>query len=298
MALPLHAVSAGPTPSADPVLTAIREAASATGTDFGYLLKTAMRESSLNPEALAKTSSAAGLFQFIEQTWLGLVDRHGAKYGLAQEAATVDRTASGRFTVADAGERERILALRHDPAVSAALAGEMTRESADALERHIGRRPSEGELYMAHFLGLGGARALIEAAEARPADDAADLFPAAAKANRPIFYGEGGQARTVGEVYRKLAKLPDAGDPMAKLAESAPASAQAVVAPKEEEAAFPPAGAPSRSAAAGSWYGGPAPLRLTAAIVEILASLDPIPDGKDAGKPAKAPRPATPFPSA
>ena len=49
----------------------------------GFLLKTATRESSLNPDAKAKSSSAAGLFQFIEQTWLGLVKSDGPRLGLA-----------------------------------------------------------------------------------------------------------------------------------------------------------------------------------------------------------------------
>ncbi|HLV85239.1 MAG TPA: transglycosylase SLT domain-containing protein [Devosia sp.] len=49
------------------VLTA---AGDRNGVDFDYLLQTAMRESSLNPQAKAQTSSAVGLFQFLESTWL------------------------------------------------------------------------------------------------------------------------------------------------------------------------------------------------------------------------------------
>lgn len=46
----------------------IEKAAQATGTSFDYLLKTALREANFEPTAKATTSSASGLFQFIDQT--------------------------------------------------------------------------------------------------------------------------------------------------------------------------------------------------------------------------------------
>ena len=63
----------GAIPSSGGVEAAIRRASNATGVDADFLLKTARRESALNPSAKARTSSAAGLVQFIEQTWLGSV---------------------------------------------------------------------------------------------------------------------------------------------------------------------------------------------------------------------------------
>ena len=51
----------------------IRQAARETGADFEYLAQTAARESNFDPQAQARTSSAAGMFQFIEQTWLGMM---------------------------------------------------------------------------------------------------------------------------------------------------------------------------------------------------------------------------------
>ena len=52
------------------VESAVRSAAGVTGVDFGFLLRTAKRESGFNPLAHAGSSSAAGLFQFVEQTWM------------------------------------------------------------------------------------------------------------------------------------------------------------------------------------------------------------------------------------
>ncbi|MEA2837545.1 MAG: hypothetical protein QOD89_2095, partial [Bradyrhizobium sp.] len=68
----------------------------------------------------------------------------------------------------------------------------------------IGRRPTDGELYMAHFMGVGGAAKLIANAEDNPQASGARLFPNAAAANRSIFYERGGRARSVSEVYSVL----------------------------------------------------------------------------------------------
>src|SRR5260221_14238191 len=96
------------------VVAALRNAAAATGSDFHYLLGTAMRESSLKPNAQSGSSSATGLFQFIDQTWLGLVKEHGARHGLANFAASITRQSDGRYP-ADADLKQTILALRKDP---------------------------------------------------------------------------------------------------------------------------------------------------------------------------------------
>src|SRR5476651_1432855 len=106
------------------VVAALKNAAQATGSDFHYLLGTAMRESSLKANAQSATSSAAGLFQFVDQTWLGLIKDHGAKYGLGAMAGTISQDQSGHYHAADAADRQAILALKKDPQVSALMAGE------------------------------------------------------------------------------------------------------------------------------------------------------------------------------
>src|ERR1700755_2261834 len=82
---------------AERVVAALKSAAAATGSDFHYLLGTAMRESSLKANAQSATSSATGLFQFVEQTWLGLVKTHGAQHGLAAQAAQISKGEDGRY---------------------------------------------------------------------------------------------------------------------------------------------------------------------------------------------------------
>jgi Transglycosylase SLT domain len=181
----------------------LRQASQATGVSFDYLAKTAERESRFNPTAKAPTSSATGMFQFLEQTWLGMVKQEGAKLGLTNEAAAISGD-GGRFSVPDTGMRQKILALREDPGISAMMAGAFASRNGKQLEEAIGRKPSEGELYIAHFLGASGARDLINLAKSNPDATAASSFRDAAAANKSVFYDRTGRARSASEVYGNL----------------------------------------------------------------------------------------------
>src|SRR5258708_6527673 len=201
------------------VVGALSRAAQRTGADFGYLLQTAMRESSLNPNAQATTSSASGLFQFVDQTWLGTVKQHGTEHGLANYADAITMGSDGRFQVADPSLRQEILALRKDPEVSATMAGEMTQDVRQTMESALGRPVTSGELYAAHFMGPKGAIKLIKAAETTPQASASTLFPEAAQANRHIFYTKNGDERSVASVVTALTCKPNC-DTAAMLAEA------------------------------------------------------------------------------
>jgi hypothetical protein len=183
---------------------AIRQASQSTGISFQYLLTTAKIESNFNPSAKASTSSAKGLYQFIDQTWLGTMKQEGASLGYGKYADAITKNSDGRYTVEDPTARAAIMKLRGDPEVSAMMAGAFSRANAFRLTGSIGRRPTEGELYIAHFLGPDGAGKMINAADSRPNASAAAIFPAAARANRSIFYDSSGNARTVGQVYSRL----------------------------------------------------------------------------------------------
>jgi hypothetical protein len=204
----VDASSAGPAAGIDPsrarIAGAIKQAASTTGTSFEYLLATAKMESNFNPTASASTSSARGLFQFIDQTWLGTVKEAGAQLGYGNYAAAITKSSSGSYSVSDPAARRAILKLRDDPQAASAMAGVLTQSNSFRLTGKIGRRPTDNELYMAHFMGVGGAAKLIANAEDNPRASGARLFPNAAAANRSIFYERGGRARSVSEVYSVL----------------------------------------------------------------------------------------------
>ncbi|MEO8300704.1 MAG: transglycosylase SLT domain-containing protein [Rhizomicrobium sp.] len=196
---------------ADRVVAALQKAAARTGSDFHYLLGTAMRESSLKPNAQSNTSSATGLFQFIDQTWLGLVKEHGAQHGLGDFAAAITRQSDGRYR-ADADVKQNILALRKDPDVCALMAGEYAKSTQGTLRAGLGREVCGGELYAAHFLGPDAALKLIKLAKSDPGASAVAKFPQAASANKSVFQHADGTAKSVREVYDWATRQPGAAN--------------------------------------------------------------------------------------
>lgn len=186
----------------------LNAAGARSGVDFDYLLQTAIRESSLDPKAKAPTSSATGLFQFIESTWLEVMKSDGPRLGYQKYADAITETADGDYVIEDKALRTEVLKLREDPQVAADLAAAFTRNNGAYLHARFGRMPSPGELYIAHFLGSKGAEKFFMAGLETPDAVAANLFPRQAKANRAIFYGAEG-ARTIREVYRALVARHD-----------------------------------------------------------------------------------------
>src|SRR5919197_1421150 len=193
-------------PSIPTVTGAIRRAAVSTGANFDYLLATAKVESNLDPNLTVSTSTATGLFQFIDQTWLGVMKTAGRAFGFERYADAITQTSSGRYVVEDAGLREEMMKLRKDPAANAVMGGVITQQNAAVLANRIGRKPTEGELYVAHFFGPYAAARVIELAGSEPNAEAAVLFPDAARANRSVFYDRQGNARTIAGVRDELVR--------------------------------------------------------------------------------------------
>jgi hypothetical protein len=196
--------AAGVDPTRAKIAGSIKQAASTTGASFEYLLATAKMESNFNPKAAATTSSARGLFQFIDQTWLGTVKEAGAHLGYDKYADAITKNPSGSYSVDDPTARAAIMKLRDDPDAASSMAAVLTQSNSFKLTGKIGRRPTDAELYMAHFMGVGGAGKLIQNAEDNPNASAARMFPNAAAANQSIFYDRSGQARSVSQVYSVL----------------------------------------------------------------------------------------------
>jgi hypothetical protein len=222
--------AAGVDPSRLKVAGAIKQAANKSGASFEYLLATAKMESNFNPKASASTSSARGLYQFIDQTWLGTIKEAGSQLGYGKYAAAISKSSSGTYYVNDSSMRGSIMKLRDDPTAASSMAAVLTQSNSFKLTGKIGRRPADNELYMAHFMGVGGAAKLISNAEDNPNASAARLFPNAAAANRSIFYDRAGQARSVSQVYSVLtsryasaANAKDTRSAFAALDDGAPA---------------------------------------------------------------------------
>ena len=228
----LDALTASAAPAHADVVAAIHSASVKTGSDFDYLLGTAMRESGLNSQAKSKGSSATGLYQFIDQTWLGLVKRYGDRHGLAQYASAIKDGGNGHYAVDSEEAKAAILALRKNPELSALMAGESALAIKENLEGVLGRKVCGGELYAAHFLGADAACKLIRTSQSAPSANAAQLFPQAAGANRSVFFHADGTAKSVREVYDWAMQQPGSAAPLADAApaDASPATARIVAA--------------------------------------------------------------------
>jgi hypothetical protein len=187
------------------VQNAIASASASTGVSFRYLYHQAGIESGFNPNAKASTSSASGLYQFTDQTWLGVLKQHGAEHGLSWASDAITRGSNGHYYVADATTRQEILALRQNPETSAAMAGEYASDNQAILQSKLGRATNSTDLYMAHFLGPAGATRFLSAMQNNPDAPAASVMPAAAHANRWVFYDKGGNPRSLSDVYQRFA---------------------------------------------------------------------------------------------
>lgn len=184
-------------------LAMIDEAAARVGAPARLMRAMAGLESGLNATAKASTSSATGLYQFIEATWLSKVERDGHKYGLGRLAKQIRRGPSDEPIVDDLRVRDQILALRKNARLSAYLAAELTVDNTRRLEKLLGRPVTATEVYLGHVFGVTEAARFLKAADATPDLIGAGLFPKAAKANPGIFK-IGGAPATLGEIRKRF----------------------------------------------------------------------------------------------
>ena len=178
-----------------------------------------MRESSLKANAQSSTSSAAGLFQFVDQTWLGLVKTHGAKYGLGSLAGAINVAADGRYHTSSDSDRQTILALKKDPQISALMAGGNMPARPKAPWKPIWVVPFVAVNFMRRIFWARMQPANWSApARARPPSQRSAGFPQAAGANRNVFFHADGTAKSVREVYDWAMQQPGSAAPVASAA--------------------------------------------------------------------------------
>lgn len=156
-------------------------AAEASGVAATWLAEIANAESGFNPAAKNPNSSATGLYQFTDATWISALRKSEKvlkeRYGVTQDFS--------KFT------KEQMLAMRADPVLQSVVMGEFTFNNITALEeklggQHIGLK----DAYLAHVMGVDGAAKLIRAMEVNPNAPAEVLFAKEAKANPALFAGK------------------------------------------------------------------------------------------------------------
>lgn len=205
----------GPTRIPRELAATVLRAAAATETSPVYLMALADKESSFRPDVQATTSSASGLYQFIDRTWLEMVRDFGPSHGLAAEARLVELV-DGRYTVSDPAARERILGLRRDPYLAAVMAAEMLRRDQQRMALRVQREFRPVDFYLMHFFGPTDAERFFRALAETPEAQVVQLFPAPARANRSLFTkpnprptrrNRGPVSLTVAELYERIESL-------------------------------------------------------------------------------------------
>lgn len=161
------------------VKTAIKEAAKIVGLSEHTLTAFAAKESAFNPNAKAKTSTAAGLFQFLKGTWKYVVERYGKMYGLDSKSNPYNARDSAIAAAAY---------LKHDiyPSISKAVGV-----------------PNATDLYFGHFMGPVGGSNFLRNRKADGTRFAYLDFKKEAAANRSVYFkgGDLNDPRTYDEIY-------------------------------------------------------------------------------------------------
>jgi hypothetical protein len=176
-----------------------------------YLMALADKESNFVPHAQASQSSATGLYQFTEATWLETVRRVGSRYGLETDAEAI-KMVNGRPIVSDPAVLKEILDRRNNPTIAAIMAAEKANYDKIKIEQQLGRKLNHTETYIAHLLGTGAAIQFLKAMKDAPDSKAADAFPKAAPGNAPLFYRQtasGREALSIAQMYSLIDHMID-----------------------------------------------------------------------------------------
>jgi hypothetical protein len=174
--------------------------------EFTDLLAQVVGETAFKQNAVNKITGAAGPFQFVKNTWLSMVQRHGEALGVKPELVQQIKTdAKGHLKVADPKALQDILELRHDVALSAKMASKLMAENTTQLHHILHRAPTEPEIHLAFLLGAAGAGKLIDAAASTPEIASTDIVGAAATANPTLFHDHSGNVRSASEAVTFLA---------------------------------------------------------------------------------------------
>lgn len=200
-------------------MAAIRLAEMRLGADFEFMTDLAHQESTFRKNVRARTSSAAGMYQFTIDTWLNNVYRQGCDYGFQDYADMItyeleeltpwqirhDREARIRPTIKDNFERASILGMRNSHFLSTLMAVENSAYEIALVESFLGREiTTNTEKYIVHFLGIEDSYFFFKAFDENPDAIAADLLVEPARSNQRVFYNRRGKnktARTYQQVF-------------------------------------------------------------------------------------------------
>lgn len=165
--------------SADGARATITAAANMVGVDPNMMMIMAGIESGFQSKAKAPTSTAKGYFQFLDGTWGGMMKQHASKYGIPANTTA------------------------YDPRANALLGAEFIKGNIKEIQK-VKQNVTDTDVYMAHFLGAGGAKAFFKNMAMNPDAPAAAVMKAEAAANKNIFYDKNGTPKSFAAVYAHM----------------------------------------------------------------------------------------------
>lgn len=138
-----------------------------------YFKKVAIVESGDNPNA-KNPFGAAGRYQFLASTWNDLSNKNKLGYS----------------------ENDRF-----DPVKSEKVMKILTQQNANYLRKSIKRELNDDDLYLAHFLGAGGASSFIKAEAKNPNELTTSYFsPKIVQQNRNVMLNKDGSPKTLQDI--------------------------------------------------------------------------------------------------
>ena len=148
------------------------------------------------------TEPLEGPLRLGERSWLRALQENPAEADAIGGRVFV--TSGGRYYVPTAAARNRILEARADPAIATRVARAAARHNAVRMHAALRRKPTAGDLYIAHVFGPEAAISVLKAAGEAPEAELQDTLPDAGRQRR------GAEADlpapvTVGQFYRRLA---------------------------------------------------------------------------------------------
>lgn len=187
----------------------IYKASAKTGVDFELMVLKARMESDYGRATIAQHTSARGVFQYIEPTWLTLMRRYGDEIGYGHYAKAIKRAKYPGLPYIEGNNpylKAEILALRHDLDASAMLQAYQVREETDVIKSMKRGRVTATDHYIVHMLGVPLAKEFFKmrahAPQSSPARSRTPAMREAASLNRAFFYS-GKRPLAAREVYAK-----------------------------------------------------------------------------------------------
>ncbi|MCK5374723.1 MAG: hypothetical protein KAJ40_05520 [Alphaproteobacteria bacterium] len=186
-----------------------------TGVSFELLVIKAMIESNLGENIVAQNSTARGLFQYIESTWLSLIKSYGGKIGYASyaDALKYDLIAKRYVIVSERNNfsRHDILNLRYDTRITTLIKAYQILDEQAAIEKCTkGQVPTITDHYIVHMMGLPLAELFFKLKNSNstiiPARLKNGMFNNAIAQNPSFFFDKRGNALNAPQIYNRFAE--------------------------------------------------------------------------------------------